>query len=324
MRFWWVNQNQTYDQEISGGYVWSPKRKANGARNPFYEYMREIAPGDLIFSFKDTFIPSIGIAQSYCYECPKPTEFGKAGANWQLIGWKVDVNYLKLSKPARPRDHMEILLPLLPAKYSPIQSNGDGNQGVYLTELSSELANALINLAGNDARQLANANLVRDIQASYNQPTDGIVEWEEHIREEIAQDPAILETERQALVSSRIGQGRFKSNVAQIETRCRVTKVDRMEHLRASHLKPWRDSTNSERLDGENGLLLTPTIDHLLDRGFISFEDSGMLLVSPVAHKPSLEKMGVPVSLNLNVGSFTDGQKAFLDFHRDNVFLEKR
>ena len=221
MRFWWVNQNQTYDQEISGGYVWSPKRKANGARNPFYEYMREIAPGDLIFSFKDTFIPSIGIAQSYCYECPKPTEFGKAGANWQLIGWKVDVNYLKLSKPARPRDHMEILLPLLPAKYSPIQSNGDGNQGVYLTELSSELANALINLAGNDARQLANANLVRDIQASYNQPTDGIVEWEEHIREEIAQDPAILETERQALVSSRIGQGRFKSNVAQIETRCR-------------------------------------------------------------------------------------------------------
>ena len=102
------------------------------------------------------------------------------------------------------------------------------------------------------------------------------------------------------------------------------TKVDRMEHLRASHLKPWRDSTNSERLDGENGLLLTPTIDHLLDRGFISFEDSGMLLVSPVAHKPSLEKMGVPVSLNLNVGSFADGQKAFLDFHRDNVFLEKR
>ena len=54
MRFWWVNQNQTYRHEIQGGYLWSPKRNANKARNPFYESMREIAPGDLIFSFKDT------------------------------------------------------------------------------------------------------------------------------------------------------------------------------------------------------------------------------------------------------------------------------
>ena len=74
MRFWWGNQNQTYDQEIRGGYLWPPKRKANDARNPFYESMREVAPGDLIFSFKDTFTPSIGIARSYCYECPKPAE----------------------------------------------------------------------------------------------------------------------------------------------------------------------------------------------------------------------------------------------------------
>jgi hypothetical protein len=69
-----------------------------------------------------------------------------------------------------------------------------------------------------------------------------------------------------------------------------------IEHLRASHCKPWRDSDDSERLDGENGLLLTPSIDHLFDRGFISFENNGRLLVSPVAHQPSLEKMGVPVA----------------------------
>jgi putative restriction endonuclease len=55
MRYWWVNQNQTYRQ-IEGGYLWSPKRNANGARNPFYESMREVAPGDLVFSFVDTCI----------------------------------------------------------------------------------------------------------------------------------------------------------------------------------------------------------------------------------------------------------------------------
>lgn len=48
MRYWWVNQNQTYAQEISGGYLWSPKRKASDERNAFYESMREVAPGDLL------------------------------------------------------------------------------------------------------------------------------------------------------------------------------------------------------------------------------------------------------------------------------------
>jgi len=68
MRYWWVNQNQTYKQELGGGYLWSPKRNANGARNPFYESMREVAPGDLVFSFVDTRIAAVGIAESYCYE----------------------------------------------------------------------------------------------------------------------------------------------------------------------------------------------------------------------------------------------------------------
>src|SRR5438067_8040762 len=76
MRYWWVNQNQTYRQETGGGYLWSPKRNANGARNPFYESMREVSPGDIVFSFVDTKIAAIGVAQSYCWESPKPQEFG--------------------------------------------------------------------------------------------------------------------------------------------------------------------------------------------------------------------------------------------------------
>jgi putative restriction endonuclease len=109
-----------------------------------------------------------------------------------------------------------------------------------------------------------------------------------------------------------------------LEHRCRVTGVDRPEHLRASHCKPWRDSDNAERLDGENGLLLTPSIDHLFDRGFISFRDDGRLLVSPVAHQASLAKMGVPVDREVEVGGFTAGQAKYLEFHRDQVWLASR
>jgi hypothetical protein len=109
--------------------------------------------------------------------------------------------------------------------------------------------------------------------------------------------------------------------VAAIESRCRITLVENPAHLIASHCKPWRDSTNDERLDGENGLLLTPSIDHLFDRGFIGFEDSGTLIISPVAHRPSLARMGIETEKVVNVGGFTQGQRQYLEFHRNNVLL---
>jgi putative restriction endonuclease len=101
MRYWWVNQNQTYRHEVEGGYLWSPKRSASGARNPFYESMREVSPGDLIFSFMDTRIQAVGIAESYCWESPKPLEFGTAGQNWENIGWKV-LEYLRKALRVAP------------------------------------------------------------------------------------------------------------------------------------------------------------------------------------------------------------------------------
>ena len=103
-----------------------------------------------------------------------------------------------------------------------------------------------------------------------------------------------------------------------------MTKVDRPEHLVASHAKPWRDSSNEERLDGENGLLLTPTIDHLFDKGFISFENKGDLIVSPVADPQSLRRMGIAPDQRVNVGGFSEGQREFLEFHRDNVLRMAR
>jgi putative restriction endonuclease len=82
MRYWWVNQNQTFRHEVAGGYLWSPKRNKNGARNPFYDFMRVVAPGDVVFSFADTKIKAVGIIASHGYEAPKPMEFGSTGAYW--------------------------------------------------------------------------------------------------------------------------------------------------------------------------------------------------------------------------------------------------
>lgn len=322
MRYWWVNQNQTYPYEIAGGYLWSPKRNQNGARNPFYDFMREVAPGDVVFSFASTHIKAIGVAQSYCYEAPKPLEFGTAGAYWEKIGWRVDVRFSELRSLMRPADHMELIRPRLPSQYGPLQFDGKGKQNLYLTHLNTDLAELIVDLVGREARDLIQGAQITEFDK--NGPGLGLVEWEEHELQQIALSQEISETDRRAIVTARRGQGLFKQNVRHIEHACRITRVDNIEHLRASHCKPWRDSNNEERLDGENGLLLTPSIDHLFDRGFISFEDKGRLLISPVADERSLERMGVPTREPLNVGGFSEGQRRYLEFHRESVFLRSR
>jgi hypothetical protein len=65
-------------------------------------------------------------------------------------------------------------------------------------------------------------------------------------------------------------------------------------------------------------------MDHLFDRGFISFGDSGLLIVSPLANPPSLNLMGVATDRIINVGTFTQGQEQFLDYHRESVLLQAR
>lgn len=322
MRYWWVNQNQTFRQEITGGYLWSPKRNANGARNPFYESMREVSPGDLIFSFVDTRIAAIGLAKSYCWECPKPTEFGSVGLNWENIGWRVNVSFSQLLNKIRPRDHMKVLRAVLPDRYSPLQPSGNGVQSIYLTELSQDFAEVLGGLIGEEVHSLMAATAASAaIENGKIVTGDDLDVWESRLEQQIETDASVKETDREAIVRARRGQGLFKQRVMRIETRCRVTGVDNPSYLVASHCKPWRDSSNEERLNGENGLLLTPSIDHLFDRGFVGFEDSGNLIISPVAHKPSLQRMGVETERTTNVGNFTDGQRQFLDFHRNAVLL---
>ncbi|MGH8218327.1 MAG: HNH endonuclease [Steroidobacteraceae bacterium] len=325
MRYWWVNQNQTFRQEIEGGYLWSPKRNKNGHRNPFYEFMREVAPGDIVFSFFETRIAALGIVSGYCRESPKPEEFGTAGTNWSEIGWRAGVRWQRLDNAIRPKDHIARLRPALATKYAPLTPDGNGLQSVYLTEIRPALASALFALIGAEARRVADVGqAVGRVERDSPAPERDIEEWERRVEAAIDTDAGIPQTERTALVQARRGQGLFRDNVRSIEHACRITRVERMEHLIASHIQPWRDSSNEERLDGENGLLLTPTVDHLFDKGFISFENTGQLIASPVADPVSLKRMGIDHDAKVNVGVFSQGQRQYLEHHRENVLRMAR
>ncbi len=322
MKYWWVNQNQTFRQEFKGGYMWSPKRNKDDGKNRFYDNMRAVAPDDIVFSFVDTRIIAIGHIRSIGYECPRPTEFGTIGQQWNEVGWRVDVDYKQLQNRVRPKDFMSVLTTLLPAKYSPLTKEGNGLQSVYLAEVPESMARALIDLIGIEAVNLTRM-IVRD-----SHDTEFIVplaikeQWEQHQEEQVKQMKGISETEKDALIKARRGQGAFREEVCTIEHSCRITRISNPKYLVASHIKPWRHSQNEERLDGENGLMLCPNIDLLFDRGLISFEDRGEVLISPVADKGVLEKMSVRTTARMNVGNFSEGQRSYLEFHRQNIFLQ--
>ena len=88
-------------------------------------------------------------------------------------------------------------------------------------------------------------------------------------------------------------------------------------HLAASHIKPWRDATDAERLDGSNGLLLSPHIDHLFDEGYITFASSQELVIVPEVRDKFLD---TGIDVGVRVGELTREQNGYLDYHRVNVF----
>jgi hypothetical protein len=126
---------------------------------------------------------------------------------------------------------------------------------------------------------------------------------------------------REMLINDRRDQGIFRSNLEKVEQACRITGVLDRRHLRASHIKPWRDCSDVERLDGFNGLLLSPHVEHLFEQGYISFSDEGRLLVSQWLNRVVLERWGIAVA---NQGRpFCAEQKVYMAWHREHVFEQE-
>ena len=302
--YWWVNQNQTFTHEVGGGYLWSPKTRADGGRNQFYENMTAVKPGDIVFSFSDTYIKAVGIALSEAFSASKPKIFGSTGQNWSQEGWQVDVEFTRVVSPIRPKEHISLLAPYLPEKYAPIQTNGNGLQGVYLAAVPSAMAHVLLDLVQAPELKVPVTNL-DDLNFTSEE-------------REIVSAPDLGETVKATLVMARRGQGVFRDRVSVLESSCRITGVSFEKLLIASHIKPWKLSTNAERLDGNNGLFLSPHVDRLFDSGFISFTQNGDLLVSEMLDDDVLPKWGIDPKKRY--GRFNADQSYFLAHHQEVTF----
>jgi 5-methylcytosine-specific restriction enzyme A len=122
-------------------------------------------------------------------------------------------------------------------------------------------------------------------------------------------------TERRGLVTSRVGQGAYRKSVLlRWRYKCAVTNYSKKEILIASHIVPWKDATNQERLDVSNGILLTPTYDALFDKHLISFEDNGKIILSQSLENSKYHEIGVTGKERINNLSLENF--GYLDRHR--------
>ncbi|UTW59293.1 HNH endonuclease [Kordiimonas sp. SCSIO 12603] len=125
----------------------------------------------------------------------------------------------------------------------------------------------------------------------------------------------IDETDKLTNVKARIGQDKFRQALVKKWRGCSVTGYKDCSLLIASHIKPWRLSNSTERLDPENGLLLLPNLDKLFDRRLISFNHKGNIMVSPQLVSPSTFN----VSNNMKI-YMTAKCAEYMDFHRTELF----
>src|SRR6185437_4796620 len=154
--------------------------------------MREASPGDLVFSFADTRIIAIGIVQSYCFESPKPVEFGTAGLHWENIGWKVNVGFTRLLNQVRPKEHIDLLRRVMPTRYSPLQQNGNGIQSIYLTEVPESFAGVLGGLIGAEFEAIRSGVAAQQPRTPM-QVGDDLDYWEHRLEQTIEEDQMIPE-----------------------------------------------------------------------------------------------------------------------------------
>lgn len=129
----------------------------------------------------------------------------------------------------------------------------------------------------------------------------------------------IPETEKDALIKSRVGQGRFRTEQKIYwKNHCAVTGCTLIDLLKASHIKPWRDGSNEERLDKYNGLLLVPNLDNAFDKGYISFGNDGSILISEKLNEEQLNSLGIDGTLSLS--RIEKQHHIYLDYHRKRIF----
>lgn len=133
---------------------------------------------------------------------------------------------------------------------------------------------------------------------------------------EIVRNPEISATTKLEQLQIRVGQQRFRREVLEFfDYKCAITGSSLL--IRASHIKPWRSSSNEERLNPANGLALSPVYDAAFDLGLISFRPDGQIMLSP---RFMAEASAFGVTGRERIVGLTEEHHVFLAWHRKHIY----
>jgi hypothetical protein len=134
--------------------------------------------------------------------------------------------------------------------------------------------------------------------------------------DDIVLDNVLSVTEKSTLVKTRIGQGQFRNELIEHWQGCALTHYKQLQFLVASHIKPWRVSSNQERVNPFNGLLLLSNLDKAFDLGYITFKDKGQIAISEDLEDHELLGIRSDMSVKLS-----PKHQDFVAYHREQVFI---
>lgn len=154
------------------------------------------------------------------------------------------------------------------------------------------------------------------VNSDYKKKLDDSILAEE---KRIEKDTKLAQTEKETLIKSRLGQGAFRDKLIAYWKGCSVTQCRTYPLLLASHIRPWRKSDNSQRLDVFNGLLLTPNLDKLFDLGYISFSKEGKIICSDFL--PSNDRKIFGINDHLQLIQVEEQHLPYLKYHRENCLF---
>jgi putative restriction endonuclease len=301
--FYWVNQGKTYTEEKEGGYLWAPIKNSKGNSFFHWENMTKLKPYDIVFNYRKGFVVGYCEIKTKHFLAPQPEEFN-VDVEWENEGYMIDADYVLFANPIDIKTAYKNIYQYLPDKYSPINISGENhkikaNQG-YLYQCNQMVAQELFKLA--------------------------LIKFDENYNSELNSEETAYglsrETSKQNLTTLRVGQGEFRQRILRKwNFKCAVNDTSIKEILIASHIVPWREANDEERLDVNNGLLLSPTYDALFDKYLISFEDNGKIILSKSRSKEDFQKLRITGTEKID--NLTFGNKKYLERHREKFINQK-
>lgn len=259
MEFYWVNVGKTFKEVLNGQFLWAPEAsRTKSGRIKHLDHWDNVASvksGDVIFCCHNQEITHVAVATRDAYQADRPAT--RSFSEWGNIGNRVDVTLTALRNPIH-RDEI----------------------GSEFTSLYDPRCAPSIFTSGATLKQIYMAHLPKDAGVYMLEVAHLIEQFEVDLVDQEANKRRLSETTRDAIVKARVGQGKFRTDLLRRWGRqCSLTGLANPDLLIASHIHAWSLSSNDERIDADNGLLLAPHIDRLFDRGLISFGDDGTLLI---------------------------------------------